>query len=326
MAKLLAPGGSVEMALSVLEAGAEAVYVGPIGWSRRVSRFELDDESIREVCTYGVAQDKEIRIAFNTTPASSEVPAMLRKVDQYVEWGARGFIMTDPGAIAAVRRRHPDVSIHASVAATIINEADIAFYRDIGVTVVVVPSKLSFTEVREFKERLGVQLEVFLHSNHCYTYLGKCQMSSYFNHRFAETDEHKQLFLGSPNRGGFCHRVCKGEWTWSENDTLRDESVTMPNIAILGLNSIPAYLDIGVEYLKIQGREFNLSLMVDMVRFYREVIDHCLTSPRPISLSRFQPRLLGLMRRRDEEREDRTQALLQVAVEDAPLPVAGIVD
>ncbi|MEE8210254.1 MAG: hypothetical protein V3R38_05830, partial [bacterium] len=78
--------------------------------------------------------------------------------------------------------------------------------------------------------------------------------------------------------------------------------------------------------LKIQGPEFNLSLMVDMVRFYREVIDHCLTSPRPISLSRFQPRLLGLMRRRDEEREDRTQALLQVAVEDAPLPVAGIVD
>jgi putative protease len=326
MAKLLAPGGSVEMAVAVLEAGAEAVYVGPIGCSRRISQFELDDEAIREVCAYGKAHDKEIRVAFNTTPASSEIPAMLDKVDQYVGWGARGFIMTDPGAIAAVRRRHPDVAIHASVAATIINEADIAFYRDIGVTVFVVPSKLTFVEVREFKERMGVQLEVFLHSNHCYTYLGKCQMSSYFNHRFAETDEHKQLFLGSPNRGGFCNRVCLGEWTWSEDETVRKESVTMPNIAILEFNSIPAYLDIGVEYLKIQGREFGLPMIVDMVRFYREVIDHCLSAPRPISLSRYQPRLVELLHRRDEERKSRTQELLTMAAQDIPLPVAGVVD
>ncbi|MFQ5892915.1 MAG: U32 family peptidase, partial [Nitrospinota bacterium] len=205
-------------------------------------------------------------------------------------------------------------------------EADIAFYRDIGVTVIVVPSKLSFSEVQAFKERLGVQLEVFLHSNHCYTYLGRCQMSSYFNHRFAETDEHKQLFLGSPNRGGFCHRVCLGEWTWSEGGAIRDEAVTMPNIAILGFNSIPAYLDLGVEYLKIQGREFSLPLIVDMVRFYREVIDYCRSAPRPVSLDRYQPRLLELFRRRDAEREARTQALLTVAAEDTPLPVAGVVD
>ncbi|MFQ6671857.1 MAG: peptidase U32 family protein [Candidatus Tectimicrobiota bacterium] len=326
MAKLLAPGGSVEMAVAVLEAGAEAVYVGPVGWSRRVSRFELDDEAIREVCRYGQDRAKEVRVAFNTTPASSEIPTMLKKIDQYVDWGADGLIMTDPGAIAAVRRRHPDVAIHASVATTIINEADIAFYRDIGVTVVVVPSKLSFSEVQAFKERLGVQLEVFLHSNHCYTYLGRCQMSSYFNHRFAETDEHKQLFLGSPNRGGFCHRVCLGKWTWSEGGAVRDEAVTMPNIAILGFNSIPAYLDLGVEYLKIQGREFSLPLIVDMVRFYREVIDYCRSAPRPVSLDRYQPRLLELFRRRDAEREARTQALLTVATEDTPLPVAGVVD
>lgn len=326
MAKLLAPGGSVEMALAVLEAGAEAVYVGPLGWSRRVSRYELDDEAIREVCAYGRAHGKEVRLAFNTTPASSEIPTMVDKIDQYVEWGANGLIMADPGAIAVVRRRHPDIAIHASVAATIINEADIVFFRDIGVTVVVVPSKLSFTEVREFKERLGVQLEVFLHSNHCYTYLGRCQMSSYFNHRFTETAEHKQLFLGSPNRGGFCHRVCKGEWTWSESGTVRNESVTMPNIAILGFNSIPSYIDLGVEYLKIQGREFSLPLIIDIVRFYRELIDYCRSAPRPISLSRYQPRLLDLFRRRDEERESRTEALLQVAVEDTPLPAVGVVD
>ncbi len=326
MAKLLAPGGTVEMAQAVLDAGAEAVYVGPLGWSRRVARYELTDDEVRQVCDYGQALGKEVRAAFNTIPASSEIPAMLKKVDQFVSWGVDGLIMTDPGAIAAVRRRYPDVAIHASVGATLINEADIAFYWDIGVTVFVIPSKLTLSEVRAIRRRLGVKLEVFLHTNHCYTYLGRCQMSSYFKHQMAETDDHKQLFLGSPNRGGFCARVCKGEWTWEEDGHIHDELVTMPNVAILELNSIPSYLDAGVEYLKIQGREYTLPLIVDIVRFYRDVIDYSLTAPRPVILSRFRSRLLELLRRRDLEREARTQALLSVAAAEVPLPSVGVDD
>jgi putative protease len=326
MAKLLAPGGTVEMARAVLDAGAEAVYVGPLGWSRRVARYELSDEEVKEVCDYGRATGKEVRMAFNTIPASSEIPAMLEKVDLYISWGANGLIMTDPGAIAAVRKRHPDVAIHASVGATLINEADIAFYRDIGVTVFVIPSKLTLSEVRAIRKRLDVKLEVFLHTNHCYTYLGRCQMSSYLKHQMAETDEHKQLFLGSPNRGGFCARVCKGEWTWEENGVVQDELVTMPNIAIMEFNSIPSYLDAGVEYLKIQGREYSVDLIVDIVRFYREVIDYCLSGPRPIILSGFRSRLLELLHHRDLEREARTQALLAAAGIEAPLPVLGVDD
>jgi putative protease len=326
MAKLLAPGGTVEMAKAVMDAGAEAVYVGPLGWSRRVARYELSDEEIKEVCDYGRALGKEVRVAFNTIPASSEIPAMLEKVDQFVSWGANGLIMTDPGAISAVRRRHPEVAIHASVGATLINEADISFYKDIGVTVFVIPSKLTLREVREIRKSLGVKLEVFLHTNHCYTYLGRCQMSSYLKHEMAETEAHKQLFLGSPNRGGFCSRVCKGEWTWSENGIVHDELVTMPNVAILELNSIPSYLEAGVEYLKIQGREYSVPLIVDIVRFYREVIDHCMSAPRPIILSRFRGRLLELLRQRDLERESRTQALLTVAAAASPLPSVGVDD
>ncbi len=100
----------------------------------------------------------------------------------------------------------------------------------------------------------------------------------------------------------------------------------MPNLAILELNTIPSYLDAGVEYLKIQGREYSVPLIVDIVRFYRDVIDYCLTSPRPIVLSEFRSRLLELLHRRDLERETRTQALLTAAGADAQLPLVGVED
>ena len=45
--KLLAPGGTLRMALNALAEGADAVYVGARGWSRRSSQMDLIDEEIR---------------------------------------------------------------------------------------------------------------------------------------------------------------------------------------------------------------------------------------------------------------------------------------
>ena len=46
MTEILAPAGSLEMAIAALDAGADAVYAGPKGWSRRPMESEVTEEEI----------------------------------------------------------------------------------------------------------------------------------------------------------------------------------------------------------------------------------------------------------------------------------------
>ncbi|MGH7364384.1 MAG: peptidase U32 family protein, partial [Candidatus Methylomirabilales bacterium] len=79
--ELLAPGGSVAMVEAAVANGADAIYVGPRGWSRRRDAYELEDEEIRRCVEVAHAGSARLRAAFNTHPQSSEVQALLRKVE-----------------------------------------------------------------------------------------------------------------------------------------------------------------------------------------------------------------------------------------------------
>ncbi len=48
MVELLAPAGNLEMLKAVVEHGANAVYVGARGWSRRRDAYELSNGQVRE--------------------------------------------------------------------------------------------------------------------------------------------------------------------------------------------------------------------------------------------------------------------------------------
>src|SRR3990170_2044220 len=133
MVELLAPAGSIEMVEATVANGANALYVGPKGWSRRRDAYELSDEALREAVRIAHARGVKVR--------------------------------------AAVHRTFPDLTIHASIGANILNDEDICFYREIGVRQVVADTKLSLKELRSRRE-IEVGVEVLIHANKRYTYLG----------------------------------------------------------------------------------------------------------------------------------------------------------
>ena len=311
MAELLASGGTVEMVRTVLDNGADAVYVGAKGWSRRRARFEMDDDQIVAAASYAREQGKVLRVAFNTLPASGEMPLFLEKTDSFVAAGIRDFILTDPGAMVALKRRHPEAVIHASVGCTIVNAEDARFYKDAGATQIVAECRMDREEMRRIKREVGVGLEVLVHATTCYTFLGRCTMSSYTRQEWQIDAAGKNHFLGSPNRGGLCYRVCLAEWDQAGRDGAPEgRGVVLPNQAYFLVDDIPALIDLGVDTIKIQGREYSVPLVGEMVRFYRELIDAYVKAPASFRMEAWKERMAGIVAARDAERREKTADLI----------------
>lgn len=311
MVELLASGGSMEMVKVVLDNGADAVYVGAKGWSRRRARYEMDDGEILEAAAYARAAGRKLRVAFNTLPSSSEVPLFLAKARAFHEAGIRDFILTDPGLMMALSRLFPDVVIHASVGCTIVNAWDARFYKEAGASQIVAECRMGLEEMARIKRTVGVGIEVLVHATTCFTLLGRCTMSSYMRHEHKKDAQGKDHFLGSPNRGGLCYRVCLAGWDLAgDGGAVEREGVVLPNPAYFLVDDIPALLDLGVDTIKIQGREYSPALVGEMVRFYRGLIDAYLASPATFRIETWKEKMAAIVAARDAERTEKTSGLI----------------
>jgi len=320
MVELLAPAGNLEMAKAAVDSGANAVYVGARGWSRRRDAYELADEQVHEAVAIVHGGGAKLRVAINTNMQSSEIPALLEKMEKFASWGVDGAIMTDVGAISEVHRRFPHLVIHASIGANILNNEDVKFYHSLGVSQVVADTKLTLRELVSRQASVDVGIEILIHANKCYTYLGKCWMSPY--HRLERTtdDSGKDLFRGSPNRGGLDYRICLEQWQLYAGEELLEPRVALRNDAFFYLDDIPPLIDLGVHCLKIQGREYPVPLVADIVRFYRELINAYVSQrPEPsFDLRPWRARLEAIQAERDARRRNTTLVLLNEARQPVP--------
>lgn len=313
MAKLMAPGGTRRMAFSVLEAGADTVYVGVRGWSRRGSDTELTDAEVRELCAAARAQGKHVRVVLNTMPSSVEVPLLLKKVDMYAGWGVTGFMISDIGSMVQVRSHFPDITIHVSVGAGLSNAQEVRFYHDLGASVVILPYRMGIEEVRAIKRSVDVGLEVFLFRTENLDGIlcpGKCTMSSYLSSDRWIDQEGKDYFYGSANRGGDCLRVCQVGWSATANGQGLDGLTGLKGNPKLWLKELSDYVQAGVDYFKVPGRDRSDELVRDIVRFYRRVVDDLKTVPADEVTTQYAPELEELKKRWASERRKRDDRLV----------------
>ena len=184
--ELLLPAGSLEKMRAAYAYGADAVYAGQPRYSLRARNNEVRLEQLEQGIREAHALGKKLFVASNLMPHNAKVRTYLADMEPVIAMQPDALIMADPGLIAMVRERWPEVEIHLSVQANTVNYAAVKFWQSLGLSRVILSRELSLDEVAEIRQQCpDMELEVFVHGALCIAYSGRCLLSGYFNHRDA---------------------------------------------------------------------------------------------------------------------------------------------
>jgi putative protease len=271
---LLAPAGNLDAAQQAFQAGADAVYVGLKGWSRGGARGELEREQLRQCIELAHGLGKKVQLAVNIIAKPRERQRRLRQLAELADWGLQAVILNDAGLVREVRRRLPGLAITASIGCGALNTDDALFYQDLGATAVVLPGYLEPEEIAAVKAKTSIQVEIMLHMVQEFIQLGKCWMPSYLNFAAAERGLPAERLRGSVKRGGVgsCFRICQQPWTLLKDGVEADQRL-FPSKQISRVAELAAFLDAGVDVIKIQGRSLPPEMVGVIIGTYRSAAD-----------------------------------------------------
>ncbi len=183
--ELLAPVGSLEMLETAFRFGADAIYAGQPRYSLRVRNNDFGKlDNLATGITRAHELGKQFYLVSNVLPHNAKVRTYLADMAPAIALKPDALIMADPGLIMMVRETWPDMPVHLSVQANTVNYAAIRFWKQLGISRVILSRELSLDEVAEIRQECpDMELEVFVHGALCIAYSGRCLLSGYFNHR-----------------------------------------------------------------------------------------------------------------------------------------------
>ena len=177
--ELLSPAGSLEICKAVLNAGADAVYLGGDKFGARAFAKNFTQNDIQEALDFAHMRGKKIFLTVNTLLKNKEIETELFSyLKPLYEHGLDAVIVQDYGVFQFVHRNFPELALHASTQMSVSNVSGAKFLVEHGAERIVTARELSRSEIRRIYDETGVEIESFIHGALCYCYSGQCLMSS----------------------------------------------------------------------------------------------------------------------------------------------------
>ncbi|MBQ5886081.1 MAG: U32 family peptidase, partial [Clostridia bacterium] len=161
--ELLSPAGSPEALAAAIEGGADAVYFGSVKFSARMRAKNFDTNEITDAIALCRAYGVRSYITVNTRVRDTEMDEVMDTVANLYEAGADALIIADLGVASLVRRRFPDIELHASTQLSGCSSADAAQLAKLGFTRMVCPRELSLRQISLLCSQSPLEIEMFIH-------------------------------------------------------------------------------------------------------------------------------------------------------------------
>ncbi len=271
--ELLSPAGNLEKLKIAFAYGADAVYGGVSHFSLRIrSGKEFTMETFKEGIDYAHSLDKKVYVTINGFPFNSQIELLKKHIIEIASLEPDALIVASPGVVRLCNELAPQIPIHLSTQANVMNYLDAQVFYDMGVRRIIAAREISLRDVTDIKKHLpDLEIEVFVHGSMCFAYSGRCLVSAVQMGRV-------------PNRGS-CANDCRFEYTLyaenKEHGTLfrleeePDVGTYIFNAKDMNLASaVDEIIDSGaIDSIKIEGRTKSPYYAAVTAYAYRNAVD-----------------------------------------------------
>lgn len=274
--ELLSPAGDREKLETALQYGADAVYLAGEEFGMRIASENFTQDSIADAIDYAHKAGASVYVTLNTMPRNDEVARLPEFLEILEDAKADGAIVADIGVLNAVKKYAPNVKIHISTQASIVNYQSANAWHDLGADRIVLARELSLEEIREIRSRTPdtLEIEAFVHGAMCMSYSGRCMLSTYMT--------------GRDSNRGRCAQPCRwkyavmeekrpGEYYPIEEDGAGTYIFNSKDMCMI--EHIPELIEAGIDSFKIEGRVKSAFYNATITNAYRMAIDSYLENP-----------------------------------------------
>ena len=252
--EILAPCGTPEAFEAALVSGADAVYLAGDKYGARAYAGNFSKDVLLSTLERAHLFGVKVYLTVNTLLKNEELEELADYLEAYYEAGLDAVLVQDFGVLSYLKRRFPKLPIHISTQMNVTSHEGALLMKELGAERVVLNREITLDEVKKIRSTVPVETEVFVHGAMCFSYSGRCLLSSYAGGR-------------SGNRGR-CAQPCRKQYNGKGN-----AGYIMSMKDMCTLRFIPQFVDAGVDSLKIEGRMKNAAYVAAAVKAYKEMRD-----------------------------------------------------
>ena len=271
--ELLMPAGNLEKLKYAIKYGADAVYLGVVDFSLRAMRKGelITLENLKAAINTAHEMNAKAYLTLNIFAFNKDIKALEACIETLADSAPDALIISDVGIMRLAQKYLPNIDIHISTQANILNYEAVKFWQDMGATRAILARELSIKEVAEIKQQVpDMELECFIHGAQCVSFSGRCLLSDYMTN-----GERKANY-------GNCSQPCRWSYKLLEEtrpnqyqEIIQDEKGThiLSTKDLCLVKHLKEMIEAGIDSFKVEGRTKSLYYVSATAKAYREAID-----------------------------------------------------
>ncbi len=268
--EILAPAGDEEKLNMALTYGADAVYLAGKAFGMRASAGNFDENGLKNAVSMCREKKAKIYVACNIVPGDDEIARAPHFLEFLQEIGPDALIITDMGLLRLAKRHAPDLPVHISTQAGIMNSESASMWFELGASRVVLARELTLDAIAAIRAKTPRELEIetFVHGSMCVSISGRCLLSNYLAGRDANRGDCAQpcrwkYYLMEEKRPGEFFEIFEGS---GGAHIMNSKDLCM-------IEHIPELIAAGIDSFKIEGRMKSAYYAAVITNAYRKARD-----------------------------------------------------